>query len=218
MSSLKTYDRQYQLEDEEGCDQRVPLDWPFERADGCSDQKCCPLTPGDFVTHPQYGGFGIVIAVNDEQLTVLWSEEPRTPVNGFGNMAMPLVRRVFTPQIAQQLVSVQPMSLPSGLLFYMDYTYGAKGKCKVFERWSTLFKRARCTLSPSSSASFWCRSRSTKQSSSAVNVDYETKLLDELVTAGASLKERAARRLFGKTGGASDRAHQPPSRKPVPGG
>ena len=37
----------------------------------------------------------------------------------------PIVRRVFGGLIANELVSIQPMSLPSGLLFYLDYTYGS---------------------------------------------------------------------------------------------
>jgi len=45
-------------------------------------------------------------------------------LRGFTNIAFPLVRRVFGGLIANDLVSIQPMSLPSGLLFYMDYTYG----------------------------------------------------------------------------------------------
>ena len=46
-------------------------------------------------------------------------------VGGFTNIAFPIVRRVFGGLIANELVSIQPMSLPSGLLFYLDYTYGA---------------------------------------------------------------------------------------------
>lgn len=46
-------------------------------------------------------------------------------VAGFSNVAFPIVRRVFGSLIANELVSVQPMSLPSGLLFYLDYTYGS---------------------------------------------------------------------------------------------
>jgi hypothetical protein len=45
-------------------------------------------------------------------------------VNGFTNIAFPIVRRVFGGLVANELVSIQPMSLPSGLLFYLDYTYG----------------------------------------------------------------------------------------------
>jgi hypothetical protein len=44
-------------------------------------------------------------------------------VQGFASVAFPLVRRVFGGLIANDLVSVQPMSLPSGLIFFMDFTY-----------------------------------------------------------------------------------------------
>jgi hypothetical protein len=46
-------------------------------------------------------------------------------VAGFTNVAFPIVRKVFAGLIANEVVSVQPMSLPSGLLFYLDYTYGS---------------------------------------------------------------------------------------------
>ena len=45
-------------------------------------------------------------------------------VEGFAAVAFPLVRRVFGSLIANDLVSVQPMSLPSGLIFFLDFTYG----------------------------------------------------------------------------------------------
>jgi hypothetical protein len=45
-------------------------------------------------------------------------------LRGFSNIAFPIVRRVFGGLVANELVSIQPMSLPSGLLFYLDYTYG----------------------------------------------------------------------------------------------
>jgi len=44
-------------------------------------------------------------------------------VEGFSAVAFPIVRRVFGGLIANDLVSVQPMSLPSGLIFFMDFTY-----------------------------------------------------------------------------------------------
>ena len=46
-------------------------------------------------------------------------------IRGFTNIAFPIVRRVFGSLVANELVSIQPMSLPSGLLFYLDYTYGS---------------------------------------------------------------------------------------------
>ena len=42
-------------------------------------------------------------------------------VQGFAAVAFPLVRRVFGNLIANELVSVQPMSLPSGLIFFLDF-------------------------------------------------------------------------------------------------
>ncbi len=61
---------------------------------------------------------------------------------GFQNVAFPIVRRVFAGLIANELVSVQPMSLPSGLLFYLDYRYDtvkAGNKAKDFAAGGSLF-------------------------------------------------------------------------------
>jgi hypothetical protein len=44
-------------------------------------------------------------------------------VQGFASVAFPIVRRVFGGLIANELVSVQPMSLPSGLIFFLDFTH-----------------------------------------------------------------------------------------------
>jgi len=44
-------------------------------------------------------------------------------VEGFAAVAFPIVRRVFAGLIANDLVSVQPMSLPSGLIFFLDFVY-----------------------------------------------------------------------------------------------
>jgi len=43
-------------------------------------------------------------------------------VEGFAAVAFPIVRRVFGGLVANDLVSVQPMSLPSGLIFFLDFT------------------------------------------------------------------------------------------------
>ena len=48
---------------------------------------------------------------------------------GFGEnwagVALPLVRRVFGDISAKEFVSVQSMSLPSGLIFFLDFKYGS---------------------------------------------------------------------------------------------
>jgi hypothetical protein len=44
-------------------------------------------------------------------------------VQGFASVAFPMVRRVFGKAIANKIVSVQPMSLPAGLIFFIDFVY-----------------------------------------------------------------------------------------------
>ena len=43
----------------------------------------------------------------------------------WAGVALPLVRRVFAEIAAKEFVSVQPMNLPSGLIFYLDFKYGS---------------------------------------------------------------------------------------------
>ena len=42
----------------------------------------------------------------------------------WAGVALPLVRRIFAEIAAKEFVSVQPMNLPSGLVFYLDFKYG----------------------------------------------------------------------------------------------
>jgi len=58
-------------------------------------------------------------------------------IQGFSNIAFPIVRRVFGGLVANELVSIQPMSLPSGLIFYLDYTYGSNVGTPAGETGST---------------------------------------------------------------------------------
>ena len=44
----------------------------------------------------------------------------------WSGVALPLVRRIFGELAAQEFVSVQPMNLPSGLIFYLDFKYGSQ--------------------------------------------------------------------------------------------
>lgn len=83
------------------------------------------LVPGVLVQHAtKTYAYGLLISLNRETMSayVLWTVQPGS---GFENFAMPLVRKVNYQKIAQDLVSIQPMSLPSGTLFYLDYTYGS---------------------------------------------------------------------------------------------
>ena len=69
---------------------------------------------------------------NQAKQLVTEASNTGTAVGGSGNysgeswsgVALPLVRRVFGEIAAKEFVSVQPMNLPSGLVFYLDFKYG----------------------------------------------------------------------------------------------
>lgn len=65
----------------------------------------------------------------ENQAQQLVREASITNPTGTGNeewsgVALPLVRRIFGEIAAKEFVSVQPMNLPSGLIFFMDFKYG----------------------------------------------------------------------------------------------
>jgi len=49
-----------------------------------------------------------------------------TPGTGeqWAGVALPLVRKIFGQIASKEFVSVQPMNLPAGLVFYLDFQYG----------------------------------------------------------------------------------------------
>lgn len=51
----------------------------------------------------------------------------------FDTVAFPIVRRVFSRLLANEIVSVQPLALPSGLLFYMDARVSYNGNDTKYE-------------------------------------------------------------------------------------
>lgn len=86
-----------------------------------------PLTivPGVLVRHkdwPKSLGTALTRAWGPSdkpmQVLVLWSVAP-------GLFTLPNVRRISPGLIANELVKVQPMTAPSGLIFYLDYQYGS---------------------------------------------------------------------------------------------
>lgn len=63
-------------------------------------------------------------------------------IKGFQSIAFPMVRRVFAGLLANDIVGVQPMSLPNGLVYYMDFKYGsvkAGNKSEDFEAGASVY-------------------------------------------------------------------------------
>jgi hypothetical protein len=50
----------------------------------------------------------------------------------WNGVALPLVRRIFAEIAAKDFVSVQPMNLPSGLVFFLDFKYSTNTQNSVF--------------------------------------------------------------------------------------
>jgi len=42
----------------------------------------------------------------------------------WAGVALPMVRKIFGQVVAKEFVSVQPMQMPTGLIFYLDFQYG----------------------------------------------------------------------------------------------
>jgi hypothetical protein len=67
-----------------------------------------------------------VLLENQARQLIDESSKTGTSANSeeWSGVALPLVRRIFGELAAQDFVSVQPMNLPSGLIFYLDFKYG----------------------------------------------------------------------------------------------
>jgi len=76
-------------------------------------------------TDTEKSGMSILL---ENQAKQLIDEASRTGTSTnseeWSGVALPLVRRVFAEIASKEFVSVQPMNLPSGLIFYLDFKYG----------------------------------------------------------------------------------------------
>jgi hypothetical protein len=57
------------------------------------------------------------------------------PIHSFDKFIFPQINRVFPTLLVNELVSVQPMSMPSAQIFYMDFVTTSK---RDDDRFSTL--------------------------------------------------------------------------------
>jgi hypothetical protein len=71
---------------------------------------------------------GQISVLLENQAKQLLDEATQTGGQGseeWSGVALPLVRRIFGEIASKEFVSVQPMNLPSGLIFYLDFKYGS---------------------------------------------------------------------------------------------
>lgn len=71
---------------------------------------------------------GMAVLLENQARQLIEESTVTSPSGGpneeWSGVALPLVRKVFGEISAKEFVSVQPMNLPSGLIFYMDFKYG----------------------------------------------------------------------------------------------
>ena len=91
-------------------------------------------------TETQKHGMAVML---ENQAKQLLDEATRTGTSSgseeWAGVALPLVRRIFGSIAAKEFVSVQPMNLPSGLIFYMDFKYGTANSANRPTSGSSLF-------------------------------------------------------------------------------
>ena len=85
----------------------------------------------------QKQGMAVLLENQAKELLREASSMAAGDVEGFAAVAFPIVRRVFGGLIANDLISVQPMSLPSGLIFFLDFTH--EGLRSGFDAGSSLY-------------------------------------------------------------------------------
>lgn len=71
-------------------------------------------------------GCTAVLFENETDYLTKMDEDTRAAnVGSFTKFIFPILRRVFPNLIANEIVSVQPMTAPTGAVFYLDYVYGS---------------------------------------------------------------------------------------------
>lgn len=83
------------------------------------------------------------ILAEDEQLNEAPTVSSSVGSNLIPKVMFPMIRRVFPSLIANQLVSVQPISAPTGVIYYIIYTYtDSKGGIDASDEYSALPQEA----------------------------------------------------------------------------
>lgn len=146
----------------------------------------------------------------ENQAKQLIDEATRTGTSAnseqWAGVALPLVRRVFAEIAAKEFVSVQPMNLPSGLVFYLDFKYGSNQPGKPSFSGESLFGGTGVKLGSTDSAvnglygqgrfGYTINDSATSVAATATTASWlEAKLVPELsasVSAGQILKISAS--------------------------
>lgn len=95
------------------------------------------------INNPYTKGVTAMLMENESQWLQSLEEETKTiNVGSFTKFIFPVLRRVFPNLIANEIVSVQPMTAPVGAVFFFDYKYGSnKGSTNAGDIFPKTFNR-----------------------------------------------------------------------------
>jgi hypothetical protein len=99
-----------------------------------------------------YSGFCMTAATTTSSIATLLANQANQLMNGitestsnFSTLAFPIIKSVMPQLIGQQLVSVQPLPLPNGKVFHMDYGvsdyYGKLEQKRKHERMKARYEK-----------------------------------------------------------------------------
>lgn len=81
--------------------------------------------------------------LNEEQLDEAPVKSTAAGTNLIPRVMFPMIRRVFPSLIANKLVSIQPLSAPTGVIYYIKYTFtDTKGNITAADEYSALPQQA----------------------------------------------------------------------------
>lgn len=87
----------------------------------------------------EVSGMSILLENQSKQVIEESSKTGGTDAEAWAGVALPLVRRIFGEIAAKEFVSVQPMTLPAGLVFYLDFKYARGTTQPGFPSGSSVF-------------------------------------------------------------------------------
>ena len=95
------------------------------------------------------GGIVLMDFVNNEDMVAtlienqrLMNENPIADIAKFKRISIPLVRRIYPPLIANNIVSVQPLLGPTGLNYYLRHQYSINKKNQINDNtWTVKSKK-----------------------------------------------------------------------------
>ena len=95
-----------------------------------------------------YDRNGVAILLENQAKQLISEANITGGTENWEGVALPLVRKVFSEIAAKDFVSVQPMNLPSGLIFWLDFAYGTDGPVSKYSDGTSVYGNTSSSVEP----------------------------------------------------------------------